>query len=494
MTKKRPSREQTPFEGDSNAAEPPIYGGWPSLANATKAQKFRWFLARAFALLGTFVLLVGVAVGFSGWYTSRPEFCRSCHIMEPYYVSWQHSSHKDVSCIKCHFPPGVGEKVRGKMLGLVQLAKYVTETAGPRPAAEIPDASCLRSGCHEARLLSGRLEFQGIPFDHAPHLQELRREKKLRCVSCHSQIVQGSHMTVTTTTCFLCHFKDEHFNEGLGSCTRCHQIPDKEFDLGGGVSFDHNLAYERAVDCAKCHGDLVRGNGEVPRERCTVCHNREDDLKRIDDHVFLHQTHVTDHKIDCLSCHLAIQHALDDALLENSAADCNSCHPGHHQEQVAMLQGIGARSVESRPSSMTVARITCRSCHRIREVSETGTVLWNGSTDTCVDCHDAEAADRLNAYQLSLRDSLGEIEVAMEQIREAITTAELPTDESAALTKRLNDLQYDLSFLRISNGVHNIHYADTITRSLIEQLISMAEQLQIEDLGLAAPEPLDPTE
>ncbi len=208
---------------------------------------FRWLLARLVALVGTLALLGGVAVGFSGWYTSRPQFCRSCHIMEPYYVSWQHSSHKDVSCIKCHFPPGVGEKVRGKMAGLVQLAKYVTDSAGPRPAAEISDASCLRSGCHEVRLLSGRLEFEGVPFDHAPHLLNVQRGKQLRCTSCHSQIVQGSHMTVTTSTCYLCHFKEVHLNEGLGACTRCHQIPEQQYDLGGGVMFDHEPGLRAAV-------------------------------------------------------------------------------------------------------------------------------------------------------------------------------------------------------------------------------------------------------
>ena len=91
--------------------------------------------------------------------------------MEPYYKSWQESSHNDVPCIECHFAPGFGSKIRGKMLGLVQLAKYVTKSEGPRPAAEVPDASCLRSGCHETRLLSGRVEYQGIHFDHAPHLE-----------------------------------------------------------------------------------------------------------------------------------------------------------------------------------------------------------------------------------------------------------------------------------------------------------------------------------
>ena len=167
-------------------------------------------------------------VAGAGWYTSRPQFCASCHIMEPYYKSWQESSHKDVTCIECHFPPGVGGKIRGKMLGLVQLAKYMTQSAGPRPTAEISDASCLRSGCHETRLLTGRVDFHGIPFDHVPHLSPNRRGRQLRCTSCHSQLVQGEHMTVTTSTCFLCHFKGQPLNEGLGACTHCHQIPTQE--------------------------------------------------------------------------------------------------------------------------------------------------------------------------------------------------------------------------------------------------------------------------
>jgi len=243
----------------------------PGTSGGTKVARWRWFLLRGIAFGGAFLVILGLLTASAGWYTSRPEFCRSCHNMEPYYQSWKHSSHSEVSCIKCHFPPGVGEKVRGKMLGLVQLAKYVTRSEGPRPAAEIPDASCLRSGCHETRTLSGRVEFEGISFDHRPHLLKMRRGKKLRCTSCHGQIVQGSHMTVTKSTCFLCHFKDQHFNEGLGSCTRCHQIPEEQFDLGGGITFHHDLAYEKGVDCANCHGDLIRGDGAVPQERCRVC-------------------------------------------------------------------------------------------------------------------------------------------------------------------------------------------------------------------------------
>jgi nitrate/TMAO reductase-like tetraheme cytochrome c subunit len=445
---------------------------------------------RAAAVLGALLLLMVLFTGAAGVYTSRPQFCRSCHIMEPYYVSWQKSSHANVSCIKCHFPPGVGEEIRGKLLGLVQLAKYVTASAGPRPVAEIPDASCLRSGCHETRLLSGRVEFKGLPFDHQHHMGELRRGMELRCTSCHSQIVQGAHMTVTTSTCFLCHFKNQYFNEGLGTCTRCHQIPDKAFDLGGGVTFHHDLAYEKGVNCANCHGDLIRGDGNVPPERCGVCHNREDDLKQIGNPEFIHQKHVTDHKIDCLDCHLAIHHSLDKDRIQHAAADCKACHPNQHGEQVRMLLGEGAQSVPARAGGMNVARIACPSCHRIKEVSPTGTVLWKASTETCIDCHDEADTEQLRVYHEQLRASLVDIDATLRRVREALASAALDATQAAAIKERLKRLQSDLDFLRVANGIHNIHYASTLTHALVDQLASLCGELDMDVPKAALPEEL----
>ena len=476
MSDQVPGAPRGPEPAGTNAASPSAPGAasrwrrvWHSL---------RWFLVRAAAIVGAMLFLMLFAIGGMGWYTSRPQFCNSCHIMEPYYKSWQESSHKDVSCIDCHFPPGFGGKVRGKMLGLVQLAKYVTASEGPRPSAEIPDASCLRSGCHETRLLSGRVTFQGVPFDHSHHLGELRRGKKLRCTSCHSQIVQGSHMKVTTSTCFLCHFKEGRFNEGLGACTRCHQIPDKKFDLGGGVMFTHELAYERGVDCVNCHGDLIRGKGEVPRERCAVCHNRESDLKRIDDHVFMHQKHVSEHKIDCLNCHLQIEHSLDREKIMHAAADCASCHPDHHREQVNMLRGVGGQSIPAQTSGMTAIRIECRTCHRRREVSSTGTVIWKASAEVCASCHEATALPKLEAYRERLSAALKEMESTLRRVREAADSG-TAGDRATSINSRLATLQHDLDFLRVANGIHNIHYASSLAGAVLEKLAALAQELKI---------------
>jgi predicted CXXCH cytochrome family protein len=453
------------------------------------AQRVRLTLLRLAAVAGVVLVVLALMTSGAAHYTSRSEFCASCHIMEPYYVSWQESTHHDVACIKCHFPPGVAEKVRGKMQGLVQLLKYVTATAAPRLVAEIPDESCLR--CHDTRLLAGRVEFHGIPFDHGPHLTEDRRGKKLRCTSCHSQIVQGAHMTVTTSTCFLCHFKDGALNEGLGTCTRCHSIPEQPFDLGGGVMFTHDLAYERGADCADCHSGLVRGNGEVPPERCTVCHNRQDDLRRIDDHVFLHQMHVTEHKVDCLDCHLEIQHSLDPHRMEYAVSDCQSCHPNEHSEQIKLLRGEGAKSVVASRGSMAVAGLSCRTCHQESVTTATGSTLWTASTKLCSQCHDAAVTDRLLVRHEQVKESMAAIEAGLTRAREAIPAANLDSTRAAEVAGRLRDLEADLQFLRVGNSIHNMHYADSLVRALVENLRAVSGELNIEAPAIEMPQELD---
>jgi hypothetical protein len=412
--------------------------------------------------------------------------------MEPYYQSWVTSSHANVPCIECHFPPGFGGKVRGKLLGLVQLAKYVTETQGPRPAAEIPDESCLRSGCHDTRLLSGKVQFKGVTFDHAPHLGDMRRGKRLRCVSCHSQIVQGEHMTVTESTCYLCHFKDTGFNEGIGACTQCHQIPEKEYDLGGGVKFTHELAYEKGVDCFNCHADVVRGNGAVPEERCRVCHNRPGDLAKIDDHVLLHRTHVTDHKIDCTDCHLEIQHSFDEERLLHAASDCASCHPNHHQEQIAMFRGVGTKTVTDHAGGMMVTRVGCRSCHRTPvEVSPTGAVVWTASTQVCAMCHENSAVQELTSYHTELKDAYEQIESNLGRLREAVGQSALSETEQLDVRTELDKVEHDLNFLREGNGIHNIHFADKLVHALADRLRELSRRLNVEEPQFELPKASD---
>ena len=353
------------------------------------------------------------------------------------------------------------------------------------------------------RLLYGRVDFHVkslgkeivIPFDHTPHLQEGRRGKTLHCTSCHNQIVQGTHMTVDSRTCFLCHFKDQPFNEKLSACTHCHQIPQQEFDLGGGVKFTHELAFKKGVDCKSCHADLIRGNGDVPRERCQSCHNREGDLAKIGDHEFMHNKHVTEHKVDCTQCHTPILHSLDPKKLEHAASDCQSCHPNHHQEQVNLLKGKGARFLggsrgqagRSEANLMVDVRIACPTCHKVRETSSTGTELVRGSTAMCAMCHDAATVKQFEAYHVSLRGALPELQATLAKVE---TAAGRSGDHPAKLGAEIGDLRHDLDLLTRGNDIHNMHYATKVVREVTERLAAVCRQLKIEEPKVTLPAPI----
>lgn len=36
--------------------------------------------------------------------SESPEFCVSCHVMEPQYEAWFHSAHRGIKCVDCHLP------------------------------------------------------------------------------------------------------------------------------------------------------------------------------------------------------------------------------------------------------------------------------------------------------------------------------------------------------------------------------------------------------
>lgn len=56
--------------------------------------------------LGLFVYLVNASKALS-YLSSDPKACINCHVMNPQYATWQHSSHAaNASCVECHLPTG----------------------------------------------------------------------------------------------------------------------------------------------------------------------------------------------------------------------------------------------------------------------------------------------------------------------------------------------------------------------------------------------------
>ncbi len=440
----------------------------------------RFSLGRVLAVLAVGLAAL-VVLGGGGSYvalkvTTKPEFCATCHIMEPYVESWRASSHRDVACVDCHYEPGLLETFEGKFKALSQLAKYVTSTQGTKPWAEVSDFSCMRSGCHSNRLLEGELQYGRIRFDHRHHLIDLKRGKKLRCTSCHSQIVQGeSHLTVTPTTCFLCHFRESEEGEPKDDCKLCHGPPPAEIDLGGFV-FRHEDYLARGISCRDCHGDVTRGTGEVPRSRCGSCHNRQEHLDRYDDVEFMHRHHVTDHSVSCLECHTEIEHGLTPRA-EHYAGACSDCHAEPHASSSGVYQGLGGRGVADDPSVMFRARVTCTGCHRppfpSAPLPPPGTT-WRADPLACIDCHGPGYEGMAGRWQGEIRETTAQARAAVEALAEALAQAgEAAPEESR---RRYDDAAHNLGLVLLdrSEGVHNITYARSLLQRVSEDIQAAA--------------------
>lgn len=414
------------------------------------------------------LVLLAVVMGTVLEVTSTPRFCSVCHNMKPYYTSWLESSHKDVTCTDCHFPPGIKSKIKGKFTALSMLVNYFTGIyKRNKPWAEISDESCMRSGCHVSRMLKGKVEFKkNIIFDHAPHLEGLRRGKKLRCTSCHSQIVQGAHMSVTETTCFLCHFKDigDAAADSMNRCTGCHTPPTsprgKSGD-GGLAPYDHTMALEKKIACRKCHGDMVVGDGSVPKNRCNTCHGDIEKVKLYTDTALMHKNHISDHKIECDQCHTEIQHK-SVARSEFIKPDCHACHPDFHNAQLRLFTGKGGIGVPDQPSPMFEAGLNCQACHIFHkfegEFKEKGETFRAGA-GSCESCHGSGYGKILENWKTQTDHKVSQFSRALAAAETIIEKYKNHKEYSAAKQK-FTDALFNFNLVKYGNSIHNITFAN----------------------------------
>jgi len=444
---------------------------------------------------------IGFLAGFAGLYeySTSPHFCNNCHIMTPYYQAWKTSSHNFVPCVSCHYPPGT-KKLWVKFQAISQVVKYVTRTYSSKPFAEIEDASCLREGCHSKRLLQGKvLTRAGVRFDHTPHLQNLRRGKQLRCTSCHSQIVIGSHIEVTYSTCFLCHFKAPIEGGGQrppAGCLSCHPVPEQDIKLGD-LTFNHrDFIGQPGNKCENCHQGVTRGTGEAPQDRCFTCHNQPDRLARYTDIEFMHQNHVSKHKIECTQCHFRIEHGLSQATLPGAApTQCSTCHQDQHLGPAEMYRGQGGRGgVKSRPSPMFLAHVDCVGCHVKPEATGLAAELmgqtFKASEQGCVTCHGQDYQGILPGWQQSLQKATAAVQAKLDRVQQRLRGLGPGAQGVKTCQDSLPDATFNLSFVRLARGVHNPDYADDLLHQAGQVFDQCLQTLGPGKSAAAAPAPV----
>jgi hypothetical protein len=403
---------------------------------------------RVLVALGVVLVALLLALNFAvSKAAEHSAICASCHYMAPYVEQWKTSKHAAVACVRCH--------PYGSLAVASSTLRYLSGAYNPRPRAEVNDRSCLASGCHEQRLLKAQETFRGgIRFDHQIHLKKLPRGIQLQCTSCHNQIVQKGHVTVTEQVCYTCHFKGAAPGEAFTGCETCHGSPKKIVEHAG-FSFNHQSYLKIGVDCNQCHVKVVTGDAGVSKERCAACHiGREERIKDVE---FLHDKHIARHKVDCQECHAPIRHGKIQ-LVEPLEVGCESCHIRQHSLKKVMYIGTGAKLIPDLPSRMFAAQVSCTGCHI--HVTEKGAALSHEARTTaqreaCVTCH-SEGYDKMyddwKAVMAKLLHSYASF------LKEAETqVAGKPPPKKHTTT--LKDAREAYLFVMEGRGEHNVEYA-----------------------------------
>lgn len=140
-----------------------------------------------FLAIAVVIILFLIGHGFFTavyYYTSTPEFCSSCHYLEPYVISWGQSPHKSVNCMVCHEATGVLGKFHSKARGLNY---YLSDKTGNfiEPVIDatfINEKRCF--GCHTGEIK----DYPYVPKINKDkeHLKHINNEKQ--CSSCHFDV------------------------------------------------------------------------------------------------------------------------------------------------------------------------------------------------------------------------------------------------------------------------------------------------------------------
>lgn len=309
-----------------SSSDPPANPSAAATSAASGPPRRRWGgrARTACIALSGLVLFSLLSLGGAEYYTSRPDFCGTCHIMDAYYKSWAvdpHGPKVGARCVDCHYAPGEQHTVMAKFKGLSQVASYFSGRYGTaRPRAHVDDRSCLTSGCHG----NGEHLTKKLPLGAA------RTETR--------QIADQRVSVERTPTVHFTHEKHLDVDQRLADATR--QLEDQAGKLRKTLTIEQYDRLSRAV-CAV-------GEGAARAQA-------------------LKQT-LADLKLEALAGDAAKWAELEHSVIrlrQLQGLNCSACHT---------YDATGAKH-------FSVDHTTCYTCHFTGE-------SFNSGTGTCLKCHE----------------------------------------------------------------------------------------------------------
>ncbi|MHC1706595.1 MAG: cytochrome c nitrite reductase small subunit [Bacteroidales bacterium] len=162
-------------------------------------------LSGIFAGLAVYIFIVSNAASYI---SDDPRTCINCHIMNPQFASWMHSSHRETAiCNDCHVPHNnIFNKYFFKAKDGMRHASMFTFRLEPQviqikeAGKKVVHKNCIR--CHENLLILPHLQIVGYNSYY-------RNRTERFCWSCHQETPHG---TVNSLSAFPNSIVPEHEN------------------------------------------------------------------------------------------------------------------------------------------------------------------------------------------------------------------------------------------------------------------------------------------
>ncbi|WP_419784107.1 cytochrome c nitrite reductase small subunit [Maridesulfovibrio sp.] len=117
--------------------------------------------------------------------------CINCHVMESYYVSWQHSSHAQrATCVECHLPTeNYVDKYASKTRdGWNHSVAFTLDTYGKRMLITEDGARRVQENCIRCHSSFSKTLIKNVDRYHAFDGESLGKRK---CWDCHRYVPHG---------------------------------------------------------------------------------------------------------------------------------------------------------------------------------------------------------------------------------------------------------------------------------------------------------------
>ena len=143
--------------------------------------------------------------------------------------------------------------------------------------------------------------------------------------------------------------------------------------------------------------------------------------------------------------------------------DCRGCHLGKHQGVFRMYLGMGGRGTPAIPSHMLQVRVECVACHIVPKESETMAGLvgqtFKPSEQACLNCHGDKYRGMLGRWADTLGKMQQVVAPKLAAARAALSAADAKDKKAARARGLVSDAEYNVQFVTLGHGVHNVFYA-----------------------------------